>query len=94
MKAGLPLQRPSIQSTLADWWCRTRSLVPAKERKAFDTLVVLICWSLRKQRNAGVFNNVEEQRSVVELTETVMDTFREWIRVRSRRGVGAQIERE
>jgi hypothetical protein len=31
------------------------------KRKCFDLIVMLVCWSLRKQQNAWIFGNTQKQ---------------------------------
>jgi hypothetical protein len=41
------------QCTWPDWWLQSRKQIPPQvKRKGFDTLVVMICWLLWKERNA------------------------------------------
>ncbi|RLN13367.1 hypothetical protein C2845_PM09G09680 [Panicum miliaceum] len=39
-----------------DWWLWSRKEVRKEDRKAFDTLVILVAWSLWKERNNRVFS--------------------------------------
>jgi hypothetical protein len=47
---------PSADAAWPDWWLQSRLQVAAAKRKAFDTLVVLTCWRLLRERNARVFD--------------------------------------
>ena len=43
---------PSAQTyVLAEWWYGARKRIPKDDRKYFDSLVVLVCWLLWKERN-------------------------------------------
>jgi hypothetical protein len=42
---------PAQDDCLAPWWLRSRQLIPKGQRKAFDSMVVLICWAVWLQRN-------------------------------------------
>lgn len=39
------------------WWTWARHRVPRGSRKGFDSLVMLTCWVLWKERNAQTFWN-------------------------------------
>jgi hypothetical protein len=39
------------------WWTWARCRAPRHCRKGFDSLIMLTCWSLWKERNARTFNN-------------------------------------
>jgi hypothetical protein len=39
------------------WWTWARRMVPRGSRKGFDSLVMLICWMLWKERNTRTFRN-------------------------------------
>jgi hypothetical protein len=53
-------------------------LVCKKDRKSFDTLVLLTAWRLWKQRNARVFGNTAEQCNTMELLRRIADEFNMW----------------
>jgi hypothetical protein len=40
---------------MVDWWLAARKRIPKAHRKAFDSLVLLVCHSIWLQRNAKVF---------------------------------------
>jgi hypothetical protein len=42
-------------NALISWWLRQRKAVPKAHRKGFDSLVLLITWSLWLERNGRVF---------------------------------------
>lgn len=65
MLRPLILQRltPTANSILADWWCTSRKSLPKETRKTFDSLLVLVCWELWKERNRRVFNDEARQAS-------------------------------
>ncbi|OQU81847.1 hypothetical protein SORBI_3006G129532 [Sorghum bicolor] len=54
---GLVHLLPSDASRLVGWWQESRALLPHNLRRSFDSLVVLVSWSLWKERNARTFDN-------------------------------------
>jgi hypothetical protein len=90
--AGLNLVEPNTNSTLEAWWDAARQLVHKKDRRGFDSLVMLTSWMLWKQRNARVFNNVRQQCNVQQLVIRIKDEFALW--KLARRGVGDWMPRE
>jgi hypothetical protein len=76
--AGLNIVEPGRESRLEPWWDAARSLVCKKDRKSFDTLVLLTAWRLWKQRNARVFGNTAEQCNTTELLRRIADEFNMW----------------
>lgn len=69
---------PSLNDTLENWWLRSRDTLPRINRKGFDSLVMLICWSLWKQRNARVFNNFPLQKNVLQLSGMIIAELKLW----------------
>jgi hypothetical protein len=59
--SGLQHLAPDHDANLPDWWCDSRKRVPKAQRKGFDSMVVLACWGLWKERNRRVFNNAMAQ---------------------------------
>ena len=58
------------------WWSHTRKLIPKPWRHSFDTLVVLICWLLWKERNDKTFDR--RVRTVQEVIVRVNDEITAW----------------
>jgi hypothetical protein len=55
--AMLEIQQPTSDINLEKWWILGRGKVHKRDRWRFDTLVILVAWTLRKQRNARTFRN-------------------------------------
>jgi hypothetical protein len=83
--AGLNILEPSQESTLEDWWRGARGRVHKDDRRKFDTLVILVAWSLWKQRNARVFGNIGQQCDAMQLTDRVKAEFELWELARAAR---------
>jgi hypothetical protein len=87
-RVGLQTQVPHQGDCLEDWWLLERQRFQRKDRKKFDRLISLACWSLWKQRNSRVFNGNARQLSALELVNRILDEFLVWVRVGVGGGVG------
>ena len=85
---------PTTSDTLENWWLAVRERFRDKQRKAVDSLVTLICWSLWKQRNARVFLNIPEQVRPERLVELIGEEFHLWRLARLEEGGRHNISRE
>jgi hypothetical protein len=47
------------------WRLKERKKFRGKERRHFGTLIMAVCWSLWKHRNAFIFNNVRQRRLIL-----------------------------
>jgi hypothetical protein len=74
----IQVQEPQRGSTLEVWWGTTRARFRSKERKSFDSFVILTCWKLWKHRNAHVFNNVRLQHTAALLAQHISEEFVVW----------------
>jgi hypothetical protein len=59
------------------WWSWVRHRAPRASRKGFDSLVMLVCWSLWKERNAKTFKN--EASSARDLSSQIMQEAALWV---------------
>jgi hypothetical protein len=75
---GVGVDTPLMEEDWTEWWLRSRRRFRRKERRAFDSLAILICWRLWKQRNARAFANVRGQFSAVGLVEQVLAEWDLW----------------
>jgi hypothetical protein len=89
---GLNIVEPNRDSSLESWWSSARELVRRKDRRSFDTLVILIAWQIWKQRNARVFGNTQLQCSTTQLLFRIKEEFELW--KLAKRGGERQIARE
>jgi hypothetical protein len=60
---GSHVQELQENTNLERWWTEARKRLRREDRRNFDTLVLLVAWTLWKQRNARVFGNIERQLS-------------------------------
>jgi hypothetical protein len=49
--------QPDVR-TFSAWWCWAASSLPKEKRKGFNSLVILVAWTLWKHRNACVFEGL------------------------------------
>jgi hypothetical protein len=71
---------PLVTDTLDQWWTEGRERPEKKERRYFDSMVLLICWSTKEQRNYRVFGNEGRQRSVEGLATQIWEEWSLWKR--------------
>lgn len=71
---GIPLYTDSLES----WWLRSQSIMPRRVKKGFDLIVLLVSWTVWKQRNARAFNNREQQCNAVSLVYRISDELHAW----------------
>ncbi|GJN32057.1 hypothetical protein PR202_gb20530 [Eleusine coracana subsp. coracana] len=72
---------PSPHDSMVDWWIEARKRVAKACRRAFDSLVVLVVWSLWVERNARVFR--QRSKSTTALATHVLDELDWWCRAGS-----------
>ncbi|XP_071676666.1 uncharacterized protein [Lolium perenne] len=77
-RLGSQLQVPQENTNLERWWTEARKRLRREDRREFDTLVLLIAWTLWKQRNARVFGNLERQLSTEQTIDSVLEEFALW----------------
>lgn len=71
------------QENIMSWWVDSRRGLPKVIRRAFDSLLFLIGWSLWKERNAHTFNGTT--RSPVVLAEQIVEEAGLWTAASFRR---------
>lgn len=62
--------------SLPDWWTQSRRALVKEHRKDFDSLVLLVTWSLWMERNARTFNRRE--RTPLILTQDIIREAAVW----------------
>jgi hypothetical protein len=58
-RLGSQLHEPQENINLERWWMEARRRLRRENMRGFDTLVLMIVWTLWKQRNARVCGNLE-----------------------------------
>ncbi|KAM0828821.1 hypothetical protein ACQ4PT_067280 [Festuca glaucescens] len=91
---GVQMEVPDGNENLQVWWLKARKKYKGKDRRLLDTLIMVVCWSLWKHRNAFAFNNARQQLSVVDLACKIVDEFKSWVAVRAGTGAGVKLGRE
>jgi hypothetical protein len=76
---------PSPGSLMPDWWLLQRNRIGKEHRKGFDSVFVLTCWLLWKERNAHVFNHAS--MSAPELSDWIRQVGRQWKMEKSKVGI-------
>lgn len=74
--------RSAADSSLADWWMSSRKWINKVDRKSFDSVVILISWSIWFERNARTFNR--EKQTVTQLVQKITEEAWAWIAGRYR----------
>ena len=61
---------------LVAWWTRARKRILKEERCCFDSVVILICWMVWKERNKRIF--YRQIRTMHEVLDWVIDEICAW----------------
>jgi hypothetical protein len=77
-RVGSQLQEPQDNTNLERWWTEARKRLQKEDRRGFDTFVLLIAWTLWKQRNARVFGNFESHLSTEQIIDRILEEFSLW----------------
>ena len=78
LKLGVLADTPQLTDSWQGWWIRERKKFRKKEKRTFDTLVILVGWRLWKQRNARAFLNRRGQFSVDGLSSQIVEDWKQW----------------
>ncbi len=70
----------------ADWWMKARSCFQTRSRGAFDSLCLLICWFVWRERNFRIFE--QKTRTALELFRDIKDEVVVWREANILREVG------
>lgn len=74
---GLSAMLPDLEDELGQWWLRCRSMLGKGLRPGFDALVLLVCWTVWKERNCCTFRG--EALSAVAMTRQRLLEANEWL---------------
>ncbi|KAF8695940.1 hypothetical protein HU200_036816 [Digitaria exilis] len=75
---GLQLLSPTPNqlAEFQEWWSSSRKRIQTADRKSFDTLVVLVAWSLWLERNARTFGR--QSRNTAQLIQDINQEGNNW----------------
>lgn len=76
---------------ICDSWNRLRVGLPKKQKRGMDTLFILVCWHLWKERNARVFGS--QTSSAQELIRIIKEEAHWWIQAGAK-NLGSLVTRE
>lgn len=74
--AGLSQVVPTLnQQSLRSWWRQSRDLILGEEHKRFNSVVMLVTWSIWRERNRRVFENSYKtlEQIVVQIKQEAKD---------------------
>ena len=66
----------SSATSFVSWWSTSRKRLPKDRRKPFDTFVLLVIWTIWKERNARVFDRKASMPWV--LSDIILDEGVVW----------------
>lgn len=75
---GLAALTPENDDDVAAWWLHQRGRVHPDATPIFDTMFLLIAWSMWKERNNTTFRRVPV-RSTVEIARSVLAEAEDWV---------------
>ena len=73
---GPPQSPSSHDQWLVAWWTRARKRIHKDDRQCFDSMVILICWMIWKERNKRTFDR--QIRTIHEVLDWVIDEIIAW----------------
>jgi hypothetical protein len=74
---GLTTLVPEQDDNLGEWWLRQRRRLDRTARSSFDTLILLVAWSLWKERNERTFQRTS--RTHQEIFNSVVAEAEDWV---------------
>ena len=76
-RCNLQRHTPSLaNSDFVEWWLLSRKQLGKEIRKTFDSLVILVAWSIWKERNQRIFQKVK--LTAAELVDFILDEAKVW----------------
>jgi hypothetical protein len=68
---------PEQDDNLGEWWLRQRRRLDRTARSSFDTLILLVAWSLWEERNEHTFQRMS--RTHQEIFNSVVAEAEDWV---------------
>ena len=76
-KIGWDRVTPStLTFNFPSWWTDARKQIPKTGRRGFDSLVILVCWIIWKERNDRTFDRCV--RTIDDAVLRVLDEIKAW----------------
>lgn len=76
-RIGLESLVPVSDDDLGTWWLRQRGWIDQSGRKAFDSLLLLIAWTLWKERNNRTFGRAAAD--ITSVAQGLVHEVSEWV---------------
>ena len=77
-KVGWDTALLSVPTDFLTTWWKARKQIPKTYRRGFDSLVVLVCWLIWKERNHRTFDH--RTRMIEEVVYLVIEEITAWSR--------------
>lgn len=68
---------PELADDIGEWWLQCRRLLGNGLRPGFDTLVLLVCWTLWKEWNCQTFRGIVLTKSAI--ARQLVQEGNEWL---------------
>lgn len=64
------------EEDFAGWWSQSRLVFQMRYRKAFDSLVVMVCWFIWKERDARILEH--SSKTVEQIYSAIREEILTW----------------
>jgi hypothetical protein len=77
LPVGLQHLAPEHGANLRDWWQLSRASLPEELRRSYDSAVLLVTWSIWKERNRRTFDHVS--KTPLQLLHLILEEANAWM---------------
>ena len=67
---------PSTQANLKEWWVKVRGSIIRKTRNLFDSLTIMIGWTVWQERNSRVFDKTSKPMNTI--IKLIQNEAKQW----------------